>query len=132
MGLARYVVDAVVLAGRSPTEIARQHGISRSWPYVLLGRCRAGGYAALEARSRRPHACPARTTAETEAAIVALRAELIDRGHDAGPATISHHLAQQLGSAPSPATVWRILDAIAPVFAGQCRPAGSGRGSHVR
>ena len=31
MGLARYVVDAVVLEGRSPTEIARRHGISRSW-----------------------------------------------------------------------------------------------------
>lgn len=31
MGLARYVVDAVVLEGRSPTEIARLHRISRSW-----------------------------------------------------------------------------------------------------
>jgi transposase InsO family protein len=109
MGLARYVVDAVVLAGRSPTEIARQHGISRSWLYVLLGRYRAGGYAALEPRSRRPHSCPARTTPGTEAAIVALRAELAERGHDAGPASISHYLERQLGTAPSPATVWRIL-----------------------
>jgi transposase len=43
MGLARYVVDAVVLEGRSPTEIARQHRISRSWLYVLLARHREGG-----------------------------------------------------------------------------------------
>ena len=33
MGLERYVVDAVVLEGRSPSEIARRHGISRSWLY---------------------------------------------------------------------------------------------------
>lgn len=109
MGLARYLVDAVVVAGSSPTEIAGQHGISRSWLYVLLGRYRAGGYAALEPRSRRPHACPARTSVEIEAAILALRAELAEAGHDCGPATIAHHLAQRLDAAPSAATVWRIL-----------------------
>ena len=49
MGLERYVVDAVVLEGRSPSEIARLHGISRSWLYRLLGRYREGGYAALPA-----------------------------------------------------------------------------------
>ena len=38
MGLERYVVDAVVLEGRNPTEIARLHGISRSWLYRLLER----------------------------------------------------------------------------------------------
>jgi hypothetical protein len=31
MALGRYMVDAVVLEGRSPTEPARTHGISRSW-----------------------------------------------------------------------------------------------------
>ena len=57
MGLERYVVDAVVLEGRGPTEIARLHGISRSWLYRLFGRYREGGYAALAPRSRRPHSC---------------------------------------------------------------------------
>src|SRR4030065_386760 len=38
MGRERYVVDAVVLEGRSPTELARRHGISRSWLYRLLRR----------------------------------------------------------------------------------------------
>ncbi len=42
MGLARYVVDAVVVEGRSPTVIARQHGISRAWLYQLLVRFRGG------------------------------------------------------------------------------------------
>lgn len=109
MGLARYVVDAVVLEGRSPTEIARLHRISRSWLYRLLARYRQGGYAALEPRSRRPRTSPGRTPAKLEAAIVALRAELALTGHDCGPATIAHHLARQSPDAPSTATVWRIL-----------------------
>jgi transposase InsO family protein len=109
MGLERNVVDAVVLEGRSPTEIARLHGISRSWLYRLLGRYREGGHAALGRRSRRPHSCSHQTPSDVEAAIVALRAELTEAGHDAGPATIAHHLRGRFGSAPSAATVWRIL-----------------------
>ena len=34
MGLERCVVDAVLIEKRSPTEIARAHGISRSWLYT--------------------------------------------------------------------------------------------------
>jgi transposase InsO family protein len=109
MGLERYVVDAVVLEGRSPTEIARLHGISRSWLYRLLGRYREGGYPALAARSRRPRSCSHQTAPGIEAAIVALRHELSQAGHDAGPATIAHHLGRRSGEAPSVATVWRIL-----------------------
>ena len=109
MGLERYVVDAVVLEGRSPTEIARRHGISRSWLYQLLARYREGGYPALTPRSRRPHTSPGRTSAELEAAILALRAELGRAGHDCGPATIVAHLARRFEAVPSPATVWRIL-----------------------
>lgn len=109
MGLARYVVDAVVVEGRRPTEIARQHGISRAWLYVLLTRFRDGGYPALEPRSRRPRSNPGRTPAEVEAVILELRAELVAAGHDAGPATIAHHLAVRRGASPSAATIWRIL-----------------------
>jgi transposase InsO family protein len=109
MGLERYVVDAVVLEGRSPSEIARLHGISRSWLYRLLGRYREGGYPALAPRSRRPHSCSHRTPPELEAAIVELRAELAAAGHDAGPATIVHHLGRRFADVPSAATVWRIL-----------------------
>ena len=38
-----------------------------------------------------------------------LRAELAEAGHDAGPATIAHHLGRRFEAVPSPATVWRIL-----------------------
>jgi len=109
MGLERYVVDAVVLEGRSPREIARLHDISKSWIYELVARYRAGGYAALEARSRRPRTNPSRTSAELEAAILALRTELSEAGHDAGPATIVAHLGRRFEAIPSVATVWRIL-----------------------
>lgn len=42
-GMTRYVVDAVLLEGRSPREVARAHGISKSWTYELIARYRAGG-----------------------------------------------------------------------------------------
>ena len=66
MGLGRYVVDAITLEGRSPTELARSHGISRTWIYELLARYRAGGYAALEPRSRRPRSCAHQTAPSIE------------------------------------------------------------------
>ena len=58
MGMGRYVVDAVLLEGRSAREVARTHGISKTWIYELIKRYRAGGYEALEPRSRRPRSCP--------------------------------------------------------------------------
>ena len=65
MDLARYVVDAVVLEGRSYREVAAAHGVSKSYVGKLVGRFREGGYRAIEPRSRAakddpaPHArCP--------------------------------------------------------------------------
>ncbi len=109
MGLERYVVEAVVREGRSPTEIARDHGISRSWIYQLLARYRAGGDDALAPRSRRPHGCAHQVSPEFQAAILALRSELDAAGHDCGPATIRHHLQERFPAVPSTATIWRIL-----------------------
>ena len=109
MGMARYVVDAVLLEGRSAREVAAAHGISRSWIYELIARFRAGGYAALEPRSHRPRSCPHETPAAVVEKIVALRAELENLGHDAGPATIAYHLAQKMKVPPSRTTIWRVL-----------------------
>jgi len=109
MGLGRYVVDAVVLEGRSPRALAKAHGISRSWIYELVARYRVGGYAAIEPRSRRPRSCAHQTRPDVERAILRLRARLLDAGHDAGPHTIAAHLRQRAGPSPSVATIWRIL-----------------------
>src|SRR5713226_9462177 len=91
--LARYIVDAIVLEGQSPTDLARKHPISRSWIYQLLARFKEGGYPALESRSRRPHSCPHQAGAEVQAEVLKLR----------------HDLVARVAELPSAATVLRIL-----------------------
>jgi transposase InsO family protein len=109
MDLARYVVDAVVLEGRSCREVARCHGVSKSWVAKLVGRYREGGYEAIGPRSRAPKRVPHRTPDELEDEIVALRKELSDQGLDAGAETIHHHLGLRLPHVPSVSTIWRVL-----------------------
>lgn len=109
MVLWRYLVDAVVLEGRSPIELARSHGVSQSWIYELVKRFRHGGYAALEPRSRRPHFCPHKTSNEVEGMVLELRHELIAAGHDAGPNSIAFHLVGRVEKPPALVTIWRIL-----------------------
>ena len=109
MSVGRYMVDAVLLEGHSPTDLAAQHGLSRSWIYQLVARFREGGYPALEPRSRRPHSCSHQVDAETVATILRLREGLASAGLDAGAHTIAHHLMPLVSKVPSVATIWRIL-----------------------
>ena len=109
MDKARYLVEAHVLEGRSVSELAAAHGVHRSWIYKLLGRYRAGGYEALQPRSRRPRSCKHETSPGLVKAIIELRAELRAQGHDAGADTIAYHLAQDHKEIPSRSTIWRIL-----------------------
>ncbi|TMM24359.1 MAG: transposase family protein [Actinobacteria bacterium] len=111
MSLARLVVTAVRVEGRTKGEVARDYGVSPRWVYELCRRFDAGGEAGLEPRSRRPRRSPQRTSEVLEGEIVALRKELADLGVDAGAQTIRVHLErrhpdQQL---PSIATIWRIV-----------------------
>ena len=109
MAKARYLVEAYLVEGRSVTELARAHGVHRSWIYKLLGRYREGGYEALEPRSRAPRSSPNATSEEVVRAVVSLREQLLSQGHDCGAETIAHHLAKEIASAPSVSTIWRIL-----------------------
>ena len=110
MAKARYLVEAHLVEGRSVTELARAHGVHRSWIYKLLGRYREGGYEALEPRSRAPRSSPNATSEEVVRAVVSLREQLLSQGHDCGAETIAHHLARQaMDSAPSVSTIWRIM-----------------------
>jgi transposase InsO family protein len=106
---ARYLVEAHVLEGRSVGELAAAHGVHRSWIYKLLARYREGGLQALAPRSRRPRSRRRQTAPEVVQAIVALRAELQAKGHDAGAQTIAYHLALQHKDVPSCSSIWRIL-----------------------
>ena len=109
MDLARYVVDAVVVQGRSYREVAAVHGVSKSYVGKLMGRFRDGGYEAIAPRSRAPGHVPHRTPDAIEDAIVALRKELGDRGLDAGALTIHYHLGTRHQAVPSVSTIWRVL-----------------------
>ncbi len=109
MDLARYVVDAVVLEGRSYREVAAAHGISKSYVGKIVGRFREGGYEAIGPRSRATKRIPHRTPDALEDEIVALRKELTDLGFDAGAQTIHYHLGLRQTPVPSVSTIWRVL-----------------------
>ena len=55
MELAEFVVQAILIEKRSVREVARAHGVSKTWLYELLARYKEGGLEALSPRSRRPH-----------------------------------------------------------------------------
>jgi len=109
VSLARLVVTAVKVQGRSKSEVARDYRVSRGWVRELVKRYAAEGEAGLEPRSRRPHASPQRTPGALEDEIVELRKALVDHGLDAGAHTIAFHLAKRHGATPAVATIWRIL-----------------------
>src|SRR3990170_8648475 len=109
MSMARLVVTAVRLEGRTKAEVARDYGVSRQWVHELVQRFDAEGEAGLAPRSRRPRASPGQTTEALQDEIVELRKELSDEGLDAGAHTIAVHLTRRHGSSPSVATIWRIL-----------------------
>ena len=106
MSLARLVVTAVRIEGRTKAEVSRGYGVSARWVYELCRRYVAEGEAELEPRSRRPHRSPRRTPEAIEDEIVALRKELSDLGVGAGAHTIAAHLTRRHGceAVPSVAT----------------------------
>ena len=58
MSMARLVITAVKIEGRSKSEVARDYGVSRYWVQTLVHRFEIEGVAAFEPRSRRPHSNP--------------------------------------------------------------------------
>jgi transposase InsO family protein len=109
MDLGRYLVEAHLLEGRPVAELAKAHGVHRSWIYKLAARYRAEGEAGLERRSRRPKTSPTKIRDLYEDEIVGIRKELLDQGFDAGAQTIHFHLAQRHGTVPSVPSIWRVL-----------------------
>lgn len=113
MGMAQVVVTAVLVEGRSKSEVARTYGVSRRWVITLVQRFLAEGEAGLIPRSRRPRTSPGRTAQAVEDEIVELRKDLDRGGHEAGAATIAAHLQQRHSpdTVPAVSTIWRILSA---------------------
>jgi transposase InsO family protein len=109
MSKARLVITAVVIEGRSQSEVARAYEVSQPWVSRLIARWRAEGEAAFEPRSRRPRRSPTATPPETVELVLRLRKELAEQGLDAGAHTICWHLEHHHQVRLSAATAWRIL-----------------------
>ncbi len=109
MSKARLIITAVTVEGRSPSEVAREYGIARSWVYKLLARYHEEGDAAFEARSRRPHTRPLATNTTIIELVLELRRDLIAKGLDAGSDTIVWHLKHHHQITISRASVYRII-----------------------
>ena len=109
MSKARLVITAVVVEGRSQTEVARQYGVSQGWISRLVARYRREGEAAFEPRSRRPHTSPTRLPQPTIDLIIELRERLTGAGLDAGPHTIAWHLEHHHQLTVSVASISRHL-----------------------
>jgi transposase InsO family protein len=109
MDVGRYLVEAHLREGRRVAELARVHGVHRSWLYKLLGRYRSEGEAGLVARSRRPHRSPTAMSADVAEEIVRLRSDLLAQGLDAGALTIQWHLGRGRERVPSTSSIVRLL-----------------------
>jgi len=91
--------------GANLRELCRRFEVSPTTAYKWLGRFAACGAAGLEERSRRPHGSPRRSSAEVEAAVLAVRAE-----HGAwGGRKIAHVLERESGLRVAPSTATAIL-----------------------
>jgi transposase InsO family protein len=123
---ARLVITAVVVEGRSQSEVARAYGVSQGWISKLVARYRLEGEAAFKARSRRPQASPTRLAQASIDLITALRGELASKGLDNGAHTIAWHLAHHHGLTVSTTTIYRHLKAAGLIPAApQKRPKSS-------
>lgn len=126
MSKARLIITAVVVEGRSKSEVARDYDVSRQWVIELVKRYAAEGESAFEPRSRRPLSSPHAVPIAVEEEIVRLRKELSRQGLDAGADTIHTHLSRthltraagrtprsKTSTSPDPvpaaSTIWRIL-----------------------
>jgi transposase len=109
MSLARLVITAVTVEGRTRTAVAADYGVSRRWVQKLLRRYEQEGEAAFEPRSRRPLTSPRKTPVAVEDEILEIRKHLAEEGLDAGAETIAYHLGKRHKEVPSASTIWRVL-----------------------
>jgi transposase InsO family protein len=111
MDVGRYVVEEHLRTGASVAELAKAHGLHRSWVYKLLARYRRYGEAGLVPRSRRPRQSPTRIADLYEEEVIELRKQLAEAGFDAGAQSIYSHMARRVEAPPSVSTIWRTLKA---------------------
>lgn len=103
------IVKAVRGQKRSPSQVAKQFGISRQRVYQILHAFDAGGTDAIAPKSRAPRTHPQAVPDTVCKDIITIRKQLTRHGLDAGPETIAYHLQQDGKRVPSTSTIRRIL-----------------------
>lgn len=103
MSKARLVITAVLIEGRSQSQVVRDCGVCQSWISRLIARYTLDGDAAFEPRSRLPQA--------TIDLIIAQRTGLTGKSLDTGPHTIAWHLQHHHHLEVSVASISRHLHA---------------------
>ncbi|CUR60257.1 transposase [metagenome] len=109
MSKARLVITAVIIEGRTQSEVAKTYGVSKGWVSKLITRYNTDGEAAFEPRSRRPKSSPGALEPRVVALILQLRQQLSTAGLDAGPDTIAWHLEHHHKTLVSRSTISRHL-----------------------
>ncbi|MDK8497821.1 helix-turn-helix domain-containing protein, partial [Corynebacterium accolens] len=103
------IVKAVRGQKRSPSQVAKQFGISRQRVYQILHAFDAGGTDAIAPKSRAPRTHPQAVPDTVCKDIITIRKQLTRHGLDAGPETIAYHLQQDGKRVLSTSTIRRIL-----------------------
>lgn len=107
LAIARWPDDA---PRGAVTLFCADHNISRKTFYVLRGRAREDGEAAvLEPRSRRPRSSPTRISDDTKDEAIQVRAALEASGLDHGPISVFDKMRTMGLEAPSIASLGRIF-----------------------
>ena len=109
MSKERVIVLSVVQHLLTKAETARRYEVSWRWVHALVTRYQAGGWEAVEPRSRRPHGNSRAVAAELRERIIMLRCELHTTGLDHGPISIAACLRQEGLAPPAVSTIRRIL-----------------------
>ena len=113
MELAAFVVQAVLVEGRSVREVARAHGVSKTWLYELLARYRADGDDGLVGpleTARIVHRPGSPEAVEDEIVAIRKAAHRVRCRRRTRHDPHAPHAAATGGIAPcSVSTVWRIL-----------------------
>ena len=103
---------AAALAGQvqNVSAFCVENKISRQTFYKYRARFAEDGITGLAARSRRPLTIPGQTSAEVEELVLRRRRQLLEKGLDHGPQSISWSLQRDNEvTVPSRSTIWRIL-----------------------
>ena len=74
------VITAVLVEGRSQSQVARDYGTSQGWISRLVAHYTVECEAAFELRSRRPHHSPTRLPQDTIDLIIEIRRTLGGKG----------------------------------------------------